>query len=156
MLVAGGWNGEAQEQNGELYDSDTKTWSPTSGMVEARAQHSAASLADGRRVLVAGGNGRDKDLASAEVFDPATGPQTGTLTGTVIDFDKRSPIKGVTVTISETGQSTKTDTSGNYTIPDVRVGDITVIAKKRSYGGQGKLATITDGGTTVVNFELVH
>ena len=60
------------------------------------------------------------------------------------------------MTISETGQSTKTDTSGNYTIPDVRVGDITVIAKKRSYGGQGKSAKITNGGTTVVDFDLVR
>ena len=57
VLVAGGWNGEAQEQNGELYDPVAETWSPTSGMVEVRAQHSAAPMADGRRVLVAGGTG---------------------------------------------------------------------------------------------------
>ena len=155
VLIAGGWDGETELTNGELYDPIAETWSPTSSMVVPRSYHSATLLSDGR-VLVAGGYGRVNELASAEVYDPAPDPQTGTLTGTVIEFDKRSPIKGVTVTIRETGQSAKTDHNGIYTIPDVRVGDVTVIAKKRSYGGQGKLATITDGGTTVVNFELVH
>ena len=85
-----------------------------------------------------------------------TTPLTGSLAGRVIDSDKLSPIKGVTVRIVETGQTAKTDTSGNYTIPNVRVGDITVIAKKRSYGGLQKSDEITNGVTTVVNFALLR
>ena len=112
-------------------------------------------LSDGR-VLVPDGllNGEHTD--SAEVKGPATGPQTGTLAGIVTDAGTESPLKGVQVTIGETGQSAKTNSSGNYTINEVRVGDITVVATKRSYETQQISATISGGETTLVDFDLVH
>ena len=106
-------------------------------------------------MLVPDGLPNGEHTALAELYDPAAGPQTGTLTGQVIDSGNDSPLKGVKVTIRETGQSAKTDSSGNYTINDVRVGAITVIAIKRSYETQQKLKTMTEVGTEV-NFALVR
>ena len=60
------------------------------------------------------------------------------------------------MTIRQTGQSAKTDLSGAYTITDVRVGDITVLAKKPPYRRQLKSATITDGGAPPLDFALVR
>jgi hypothetical protein len=56
-------------------------WAITGSMVEARTGHTA-TLLDGRRVLVVGGSGEDnRGLASAELYDPASGRWT--VTGTM-------------------------------------------------------------------------
>ena len=72
VLIAGG--GSAA-----LYDPNKGTWRATGQMIEDRSYHTATLLPDGR-VLVAGGilmagdEPEDDDLlASAELFDPATG-----------------------------------------------------------------------------------
>ena len=72
VLIAGG--GSAA-----LYDPNTGTWRATGQMIEDRSSHTATLLPDGL-VLVAGGilmagdEPEDDDLlASAELFDPATG-----------------------------------------------------------------------------------
>ena len=57
----------------EIFDPATGTFSSTGTMVQARQQHTATLLEDGR-VLVAGGYFDNICFtASAEVFDPATG-----------------------------------------------------------------------------------
>jgi len=58
--------------------SQTPNWQATGSMNVARQQHSATLLPDGK-VLVAGGQGADGILDSAELYDPDTG--TWTLTG---------------------------------------------------------------------------
>jgi len=75
VLVAGGMSstGSGGDEvvllmdSAELYDPDTGTWTATGSMIEARHDHRATSLADGR-VLVTGGG-----LASAELYDPISG-----------------------------------------------------------------------------------
>ncbi len=76
VLVAGG-EGQGSSKgalsSAELYDPATGTWSPTGSLGQAREQHTAALLPDGR-VLVAGGEGIGGDaLFSAELYDPVTG-----------------------------------------------------------------------------------
>lgn len=64
----------------EIYDPRTEQWSYTGSMNTDRFGHAACALADGR-VFVVGGtsavmsrrNGRSSTLASAEIYDPATG-----------------------------------------------------------------------------------
>lgn len=69
----------------ELYDPRSGSWAATGAMIEPRNYHAAALLADGK-VLAAGGAGRFPggagDLASAELYDPASG--SWTLTGTMV------------------------------------------------------------------------
>lgn len=86
VLVAGGITGPFSSPpvpvgSAEIYDPATGAWTATTtGMREARFGHSA-TLLDGGKVLVAGGiASRDAQtsmaLASAEIFDPATGEWT--------------------------------------------------------------------------------
>ena len=87
LVAGGGCNGQAYGCNAgsflvtlksaELYDPSTGTWSLTGSMEEGRQLFTATLLADGE-VLVAGGfNSCDddfcSDLATAELYDPATG-----------------------------------------------------------------------------------
>lgn len=76
VLIIGGLQALGSSQNtatSELFDPDTETFSATGSMTDARGNHVAALLKNGK-VLVAGGNATDGSvLASAEIFDPVTG-----------------------------------------------------------------------------------
>jgi len=79
VLVAGGFNthrGRTQA-SAEIYDPAAQSFTPTGSLAEDRFGHDAVRLADGR-VLVVGGTHwfvrrPGVQLASAEIYDPATG-----------------------------------------------------------------------------------
>lgn len=77
VLVAGGFdNSYLGTSSALLYDPASATFSPTGSMTTARGGATATPLQDGR-VLIAGGradlSGDPHFLASAELYDPATG-----------------------------------------------------------------------------------
>lgn len=80
VLVCGGRNSATGHlASCEVWNPEDNTWKRVGDMAWARADHAAVLLPDGR-VLVAGGNGYNAsqggavaELASAEVFDPASG-----------------------------------------------------------------------------------
>jgi hypothetical protein len=85
-LVAGGDDAEGHPiASAELYDPIAGQFSPTGAMTVARAGHTATAIsgcgcpADGK-ILIAGGSSTDATapLASAELYDPATGSFTAT------------------------------------------------------------------------------
>jgi hypothetical protein len=87
VLVAGGLQevgAHRASASAELYDPQSGVWSAIQGMVGPRSEHTATLLPDGR-VLVTGGygadasaGGLDEPLASAELFDPASGTWSAT------------------------------------------------------------------------------
>jgi hypothetical protein len=87
VLVAGGTGGPGLAfASSELYDPVANTWTLSGTMASARSLHTATPLPDGR-VLVCGGFGQlggslpslpsqttgDQALATAEIYNPATG-----------------------------------------------------------------------------------
>jgi hypothetical protein len=81
VLVAGGANSIGLN-SAEIYDPASGTFTETGSMTVARQEHAAALLSDGR-VLLVGGTSYGKvgpfgALASAELYDPATGRFTAT------------------------------------------------------------------------------
>ena len=77
VLVAGGFTQMGADfpttATCEIYDPASNSWTATGTMHEARENHAAILLADGR-VLVAGGVGdAGFPLKSSEVYNPATG-----------------------------------------------------------------------------------
>ena len=80
VLVAGGWNNGDALSSAEIYDPATRAWTATGPLTTARQGGGATLLLDGR-VLVAGGAGPNPPtytLASAEIYDPATGSWSAT------------------------------------------------------------------------------
>jgi len=74
ILIAGGY-ADGVAASAELYDPSRGTFTETGSMSVARCKHTAGLLPDGR-VLIAGGSdsrGWDRNLNSAEIYDPRTG-----------------------------------------------------------------------------------
>ena len=78
----------------------------------------------------------------------------GTINGTVTDSSNGGPpIEGATVS-ADTGQNGLTDADGFYELTDVPSGIRTVTASAAGYATQQQPTTVTDGGTSVVDFTL--
>jgi hypothetical protein len=80
VLIAGGLSlspepGGGQTSSAELFDLATRSSTPTGSMTTPRVGHTATLLPSGQVLVVGGteGNPDTGDLASAELFDPATG-----------------------------------------------------------------------------------
>jgi N-acetylneuraminic acid mutarotase len=93
VLVAGGggnvvevenalWNPPVLVATAELYDPSSGSWTATGSMNGVRFLHTATLLADGRVLVVGGADSITETsvnaLATAELYDPATGSWTAT------------------------------------------------------------------------------
>ena len=85
VLVAGGVLKVDGTPTGsvEIFDPFTDLWSSAASMAEARSRHSAVAMTNGRVMISSGASTSDDgpggELASTEIFDPATG-QWATIT----------------------------------------------------------------------------
>jgi acid phosphatase len=76
----------------------------------------------------------------------------GAITGQVTDSSTGVAIVGATVSYS--GGSTTTDSSGNYTLNNVAPGTYTVTASATGYTGLSSTVSVTSGNTATLNFQL--
>src|SRR5690606_35734491 len=73
VLVAGGADGNGTAvASAALYDPQTRSWTPTGSLAQARYDHSATLLPNGK-VLIAGGQTSSLFRNTGELYDPATG-----------------------------------------------------------------------------------
>jgi hypothetical protein len=90
VLIVGGWSGTSYSSGAysgkpvataEIFDPSTGTFQPSGSLATARFSHTATVLPDGKILIAGGSDSRDPSrtvvepnpLASAELFDPATG-----------------------------------------------------------------------------------
>jgi hypothetical protein len=80
LIAGGGEDSGFPMASAELYDPSTDSFNATGSMSRPRASNTATLLANGK-VLIAGGRGAEESeerMASAELYDPATGSFTAT------------------------------------------------------------------------------
>ena len=77
---------------------------------------------------------------------------TGNISGKVTDKDTGLPIEGASITANS--HQTTTNSSGEYTISNLPVGNYTVKASKPGYLSQSKTVTILENQTLTLNFSL--
>jgi TonB-dependent starch-binding outer membrane protein SusC len=81
-------------------------------------------------------------------------PQTGTITGSILDKSGRQPLNGVQVSLDGTRRGTITDGRGRFVLTNVPVGEVTVRATNIGYRTELKQVTVPAGGTVTADFEL--
>jgi photosystem II stability/assembly factor-like uncharacterized protein len=85
-------------------------------------------------------------------FTLSAGGGTGTLSGTVVNISTNAAISGATVSFS--GGSTTTNSSGFYQFTNVAAGTYNVTASHTGYFSVTHSATVNSGATTTLNFKL--
>jgi N-acetylneuraminic acid mutarotase len=81
VLITGGFGSGGYRASSELYNQATGTWTATGSLATGRYYHTATLLSDGKVLVVGGagtGGGGGGELASAELYDPATSTWTAT------------------------------------------------------------------------------
>lgn len=104
ILVVGGVNATSGVLGTtRIFNPQTWTWAAGTSITYPRYSHTATLLRDGR-VLIAGGSDGIREMAKAEVFDPATG--LWTLTSAALPFgnDMGGPRLGHTATLLPNGK----------------------------------------------------
>lgn len=79
-------------------------------------------------------------------------PNRGTITGTVTDAATAAPIAGATVSYS--GGSTTSNSSGGYTLANVAEGSYSVSASASGYASQSRTVVVGPGATATQSFAL--
>lgn len=96
VLITGGWGGMDSLDTVSILDLTTLKERFTTHMLLNRAGHSGVLLADGRIMIVGGGNYEDMSAPAAEIFDPTTERWTATapadLAALNVGFDGRHVI----------------------------------------------------------------
>src|SRR5579864_1437159 len=87
----------------------------------------------------------------AEFFGPKN-VQPGSITGHVSDSSSGAAIAGATVSYS--GGSTSTDSSGNYTLSNVAPGSYTVTASAAGHSNASAPVSVTSNQASTLNFQL--
>jgi WD40 repeat protein len=118
LIVGGRADGRTQT---EIFNVKVKRFEVAGNLTMNRSGHTATSLSDGR-VFVAGGADQDgkgyKVLASAELYDPATGKFTSTGNMTMVRYKHAATLLADS-TVLIVGGSNEHDWTGQYNTAEV-------------------------------------
>ncbi len=159
--------GQATRLSGTV--SDASTTRPIAGatvsagtasaVTDANGAYTIAGLAPGTYTATATASGYTSQSASVTLTAGTTttqnfalAPNPGAITGTVTDAGTAAPISGATVSYS--GGSTTTNSSGVYTLANVTEGSYSVTASATGYTNQSRTVTVGPGATATQNFAL--
>jgi hypothetical protein len=92
--------------------------------------------------------------ADAVLWSLVAETATGSVAGRVTNAEDGSGISGANVLVEGTGQSATTDTSGNYQISGIPVGDHTLTASAAGFVSDSQLVTVAENATTTADFAL--
>lgn len=82
-------------------------------------------------------------------------PTVGVLTGKVTDNQNDTGVAEVNITTEPATASVKTNANGTYTIPNIPAKVYKVIAVRNGFARQEKTVTVTNGQTTIADFQLL-
>ena len=91
---------------------------------------------------------------AAVVQNFAVAPLPGIVSGTVVDTATGTPLSGVTVSYS--GGTTSTDTTGHYSFPTVTEGSYAFTASLSGYSPRTQTVSVGPGATVSLNLSLVR
>lgn len=94
------------------------------------------------------------ELARPGVLPTRQVPQTGTITGQVVDSRTTQPLAGVQVDVVEAELGGLTQANGRFLLPNVPVGTQTLRAQRIGYRTVTQEVVVRAGVTTPVNFQL--
>lgn len=152
VLAAGGLTTRGYVRSCELYDPATGTWSRTGPMTSVRANQTATLLADGRVLVTGGLNGTLllQALASAEIYDPASGTwtRTGNMT-TRREMHSASLLANGDVLVTGGDESFVVGTKGSTEIFNPATGRFTLAGHMTSSRLSHAEITLADGSVIV-------
>ena len=86
--------------------------------------------------------------------DPFPIFEYGKIQGVVIDSKTNQPIEGVTISTNPGSSTVTTNAKGEYTIPDVKIGTVTINADKLNYTTFTTQVDVRQDQTTTANFSM--
>lgn len=133
-------------------------------LTDANGKYAISDLAEGNYSVLVFADGYQRGLEGAiveseenTVVNFSLETDRGEIVGTVTDANTTDPIPGAQVEVyngTTLVDSALTDSSGNYVVQDLPPGFYNVRASATGYQAKTLGATVTNGGTTVVDFAL--
>ena len=84
----------------------------------------------------------------------AQGQNAGTIRGRVVDGATQRPLASVQVFIAASGQGVLTNVNGDYVLPNVNPGQITLSVQLVGYANRSQQVTVTAGASATANFDM--
>lgn len=165
LFTGGSTQTQSSVASAELYDPTTGTFAATGNMTTPRVQHTATLLGNGK-VLIAGGRNYnvgitgERDLNSAELYDPNTGTFTATGNMTVSHFGHTATLlnNGTVLIAGGGGQSPSFQTSAElYALPAISLSATTIAFGNETTGisSPPQSVTLTNNLPTAVNIASI-
>ena len=87
---------------------------------------------------------------------PAWGQATGRIQGQVVEERTGRPLEGARITVEGSVRRAVTDAEGRYTLPNLRVGTVTIRVRLIGYGGRRQTLPVSPGLPATANFTLAR